>query len=279
MVTPGIHELTTGLEHRDGIYYSRTASAVSYPEEQRDVYFQIEDESYWFHHRNKCIIEALNHHPPQGAFFDIGGGNGYVSRAIEEAGFDTVLIESSPVAISHAHQRNLKQLICSTFNDAGFNDRCLPAVGLFDVLEHVREDMQFLQDIRLKMIPGGLLYITVPAYSSLWSEEDVRAGHIRRYTRGALLRRLVNAGFSPLYSTQFFTVLPIPIFLFRSIPAYLGLNSRGGSARTLRQNHSEGSPPLGTILNRIWNWELKQIRHRRSIRIGSSCLAIARRND
>lgn len=39
----------------DGIYYAIGSEAVSYPEEGNEACFEIEDQSFWFRHRNDCI--------------------------------------------------------------------------------------------------------------------------------------------------------------------------------------------------------------------------------
>jgi hypothetical protein len=50
----------------DGIYYTTGSEAISYPEEGNEACFQIEDQSFWFRHRNDCIRELVRHFPPRG---------------------------------------------------------------------------------------------------------------------------------------------------------------------------------------------------------------------
>ena len=37
---------------RDGIWYAGSDQEISYPEESYDVCFEVEESSFWFHHRN-----------------------------------------------------------------------------------------------------------------------------------------------------------------------------------------------------------------------------------
>ena len=69
-----------GLECRDGVWFTKTSSenALSYPSDGNDQCFRVEDSSYWFGHRNTCIVELVRQFPPNGLIFDIGGGNGFV---------------------------------------------------------------------------------------------------------------------------------------------------------------------------------------------------------
>jgi len=40
------------LEYKDGIYFSQNTNKISYPKESYQNCFQIEDNSFWFKHRN-----------------------------------------------------------------------------------------------------------------------------------------------------------------------------------------------------------------------------------
>jgi hypothetical protein len=64
-----------------GLWWPRTRSRVDYPDEGNAFSFQVEDQSFWFHQRNRCILAAVGRHPPAGPVFDIGGGNGRASIA------------------------------------------------------------------------------------------------------------------------------------------------------------------------------------------------------
>ena len=43
----------------DGIYYAAESEAISYPEEGNEACFEVEDQSFWFRHRNACIVETV----------------------------------------------------------------------------------------------------------------------------------------------------------------------------------------------------------------------------
>ena len=53
------------------------------------------------------------------------------------------------------------------------------SAGLFDVIEHTKDHHYFLAGIKNKIPKGSKIFITVPAYSALWSHEDIIAGHDR----------------------------------------------------------------------------------------------------
>jgi SAM-dependent methyltransferase len=274
-----VREIATKV-HRgeDGIWYSKLRSTISYPESGNDTYFELEDNSFWFNHRNRCIVELLRRFPPNGLFFDVGGGNGYVSLAIQNAGWPVALLEPGVHGATNARRRGLETIISSTFEDAGFLEATIPAVGIFDVLEHVPDDLGFLQLLTRSLKKDGRLYLTVPALGGLWSAEDDEAGHYRRYSSRDLRRLIRQAGLELEYLTYFFTVLPVPIFLLRSLPQKLGCSREPNRvARRNRTEHTGPTGPLNSAFQYMLNREVVQIQVGRTMAVGSSCLAAARK--
>ena len=130
----------------DGIWYAGSDEAVSYPSDGHDACAQIEDSSFWFKHRNACIIAAVQTHPPAvgDTIFDIGGGNGFVSLGLMKAGFEVAVVEPGAAGALNARKRGIPTVVCATTSAAGFVRSSLGAVGLFDVIEHIERDVQFL---------------------------------------------------------------------------------------------------------------------------------------
>ena len=221
-----IESIAAGLDlGADGIWRAADPRGVSYPVTGNEECFAIEERSFWFQHRNACIAAAIERHPPiRGEpIFDIGGGNGFVSVALQEMGFEVVLVEPGTSGAMRAKQRGIRTVICATLDAAMFDERALGAVGLFDVIEHLEDEAGSLRSIRRLLKAGGRLYATVPAYQALWSEEDESAGHFRRYTSRSITGSLCSAGFAIEYATYFFRPLPIPIFfVVRFLIAYGG---------------------------------------------------------
>ena len=269
--------LATNLQRGEGgIWHSPNRSEISHPDECQDWYLKVEDDSYWFRHRADCIVECLRRFPPGGPLLDVGGGNGHVSLAIRNAGFQPILVEPSLSAVQNAQSRGLAPLVCSTLEDAGWREQAVPAVASFDVMEHIEDDRSFLQTIGRLLAPGGRLYLTVPAYSLLWSSHDVTVGHFRRYTLGMLRRRLSAAGFETEFASYLFSPLPLPIALLRSLPFRLGM-SRQGRER-FAQEHSSGRGWMSRCLEVVLGWERRSLQHGRPIPFGSSCLIVARKS-
>lgn len=114
--------------------------------------------------------------------------------------------------------------------------RNLDLVTMFDVLEHVEDDVALLMELRRKMTPDGVLFISVPAHPWLFGAHDKRVGHYRRYSQHALEKTLRNAGFNVVWTTWY------NLFLF---PAMVLMRLRE------RNRDEERLTTLPAILNRL----------------------------
>jgi SAM-dependent methyltransferase len=272
-----LRAIAPGLElSAEGWWSSRKVSGVSYPDDGNSLCFLVEDSSFWFEHRNQCILQAMRQFPPPGSVFDVGGGNGCVALAMQRAGQDVVLIEPGLAGVRNALTRGISQVVRATLEDSQVRENSLPAVGLFDVVEHIADDQSFMEQIHRLTAPGGRVYITVPAFQWLWSAEDEQAGHARRYSRGDLRRLLESVGFEVELAAYFFGFLPLPVLLHRVLPYRLGLRPESGEA-AVRADHAGGNAVARRMLRTLMRRELSGIAAGRSIRIGGSCLAVARK--
>jgi len=108
-------------------------------------------------------------------------------------------------------------------------------VTLYDVVEHVEDDVAFLKNIARTLRPKGHIFISVPALQLLWSDFDVRNGHYRRYTRKHIERVVRAAGFEIEYATYWNMMLLIPTLL-------------------VRRSSGAGAVGLPRILDRMFYW-------------------------
>jgi SAM-dependent methyltransferase len=166
-------------------------------------------------------------------------------------------------------------VVCGTTHSAGFQNGTLPAIGVFDVVEHIEDDLGFLLHLGDLLKPGGMLYLTVPAYNFLWSHEDVSAGHFRRYTLASMKMKLVAAGLKQVFGTYVFSFLPLPVFLFRTLPYRSGLVGNGGAGKEVKRDHSQKQGLLGAMIASSSDFELQRIQAGKTFGFGGSCLIAA----
>lgn len=273
-----LHRIAKNIKKKDnGIYYSVMNSDISYPEDGNSNCFQIEKDSFWFNHRNDVILEAVKKYSPKKFFFDIGGGNGFVAKGLQESGVKVVLVEPGHQGALNAKRRNIKKVVCATLEDAQFNKSSIESMGMFDVVEHIQDDIGFLKDAHSYLEKGGYIYITVPAYKFLWSKEDDFAGHYRRYSLSQLETLVNKCGFDVVYSTYIFSILPLPVFLSRTIPTKLGLAKKSSDINKNKREHNNNKGFFNSILNRIWRWELQNIKKAKKIPFGGSSFVVAKK--
>jgi len=252
-------------------------SKISYPKEGNTLCYQLEENSYWFTHRNECIISLVKRFAKHDTFIDIGGGNGFVSLGLQNAGIKSVLLEPNKNGIRNAKKRGLKNVLCSSLEDAKFGEQSIHSAGIFDVLEHIENDTEFLIRLHSSLKKTGFLFITVPAIQFLWSDEDEFAGHFRRYTIHSLKGKLQNAGFTVVYSTHIFSILLLPILLFRSIPSIFRKRKEGDSSNYQIQ-HKPSLSVTSLLLRYCFASEIAWINKLKYIPFGSSCLVVAQNN-
>jgi len=268
------------LRFHEGIWLPRgPISPISYPEQANDFFSEIETTSFWFHHRNDCVLAMVRQYAPQGMFYDIGGGNGWVSLALERNGIPTVLVEPGH-GVHHARRRGLPRIVQSSLATAGFDHETLPAAGCFDVIEHISDEVDFCRLIHDLLQPGGHLFCTVPAGPWLWSEEDEAAGHCRRYTAAQLSKLLEQTGFQVIFLSHIFSWMSFPLFLGRTLPGWLSGRKKDGLSVNRKTAQDHHLPDwLRPLVSSFHRWELDRLESGRSVPWGTSILAVARKEQ
>lgn len=281
------HPPSHKLRKAGGIWHPKQKqNSISYPDWGNDAFAKIEDESFWFKHRNDCILNVASRYlDPRRDFWDIGAGNGFVAHMLEKNGFSTVLVEPGRGAC-HAQRRGLTRIVQSTLDDAGLKAGSLANVGCFDVMEHISDDRSFCNQIRRLLSENGYFIFTVPAGQWLWSNDDVLAGHYRRYSARTLRSLFSSAGLQLVYHTHIFVWLGLSIFLLRSLPSFLAgawrkaENGKRCSVAcdigTMRATHTLPIF-LNSVISKIHRWELLKIKQDGHIPTGTSILGVAKK--
>jgi SAM-dependent methyltransferase len=259
----------------DGIWRTPGNSAVSYPQEGHDTCFGVEDSSFWFAHRNRCIAAVVSRFPPPAGspIVDVGGGNGYVARMLQGMGHRTILVEPGDAGVRNARGRGLPELVQASTGDLDFVPGSVGAIGLFDVIEHIPDDAATLRSFHPMLAPQGRIYATVPAHAWLWSSADEHAGHQRRYTRRSIADLFLQCGFEPDFASYYFWPLPAPMLVKRVLLERIaGRRDNAGRAKS-----EHGAP--GAWIDRLLSWEAARLRRGRTIPMGASCIVAATKRD
>ncbi len=238
---------------------------------------RIETGHAWFRTRNRVIAGLVAQLRPA-RMLDVGCGTGTVLAAIADEcpGVSLAGLDLHPAAVAHARHR----LERGGAVDLVVGDALRPpfgavfdAVGMFDVLEHLPDDVAALRAQRAMVRPGGSLILTVPADPALWSYFDEAARHTRRYTGETLAAALAAAGFRVEYLSLMMVPLRPALAAYRRLSA--GRARSGGAARAAMQDlriTPVADPLMGALLAR----ERPRILRRERLAGGTSLIAIAR---
>lgn len=246
--------------------------------------FAIEDRHFWFRARNH-LLAAVARQLTAGMHsgyrvLEVGCGTGSVLKTLEAACPDGCVygMDLYREGLVYARRRVSAPLVQGDVHRPPFAQQ-FDLIGMFDVLEHLPDDVGVLRDLGKMLAPGGWLMLTVPAYRSLWSYFDEAARHQLRYAPSELRERLLAAGFRVEYLSPYMTLLFPLVWLARRVAARLP----GKAASEEQRNHDLTENELRTIpvVNEILAWILSQetrpILARRVLPFGTSLIAIAQK--
>lgn len=234
---------------------------------------RLEEANFWFRSRNLLVTWAIKTFCPDfRSLLEIGCGTGYVLSGINKA-FPHTTLHGSEIfttglgfAAARLPQVDFMQMDATNIP---FREE-FDVIGAFDVLEHIDEDEQVLDQAFRALRPQGTMLITVPQHPWLWSSTDDYACHVRRYTATDLHRKVESAGFKIVRSTSFVTIL-LPAMI---VSRLLQRNDSGNIDATAELKIS---PWLNSIFYRLLLAELALIKKGLSFSVGGSRLIVAKK--
>ncbi len=233
----------------------------------------LEPGNFWFRARNQLITWAIGRYFAEAKnFLEIGCGTGFVLSGIEKQ-FPSLSLSGSEIystALTCASTRTRNaQLFQMDARRIPFADE-FDVIGAFDVLEHIENDLEVLQQMHKAVRPGGGIIITVPQHKFLWSCQDEHACHVRRYSLSGLRQKAEEAGFHIVRTTSFVSFLLSLMMLSR-----LAKNSGKNNPDVMAELKIGKS--MNAILESVLGLERGLIRSGINFPFGGSLLLIARK--
>lgn len=175
----------------------------------------VERDHWWFRGRREIISHVIRKMtlPERPLILEAGCGTGGNLEALSRIGV-TYAFEMNAVALNmalkNAHGAQVRR---GWLPDAvPFPDQLFDLICMFDVLEHIADDVLAIEKLSQKLAPEGYFFLTVPALPVLWSEHDVELHHHRRYMRKQLIDVMERGGLEVTWISYFnFCLLPVAV--------------------------------------------------------------------
>ncbi|MBM6583766.1 class I SAM-dependent methyltransferase [Microvirga sp. BT689] len=170
------------------------------------------EHGFWSIARNRTIDSALEEavrigvRTSRGRILEIGCGPGIVVNALRAEGHDAWGVELGEPTVREAAKPYVTTGMAAQDLDAAFR-ASIETIMLLDVIEHIEDEVSFLQSILPAFPNCRSLIVTVPARPEVWSNYDEYYGHFRRYTRETLDAAIMRAGLIPERTRYFFKAL------------------------------------------------------------------------
>lgn len=243
-------------------------------------YSEFEDHHWWFRGRRKvlrALMEDLDWRVGL-RVLEIGVGSGTSMQTLYPEGVEVYGLEPDVRNAEIARRRTQRPVYVGALERLPEEVRTEPfdVVTLFDVLEHLPDDVGALRRLRELLRPEGKLVLTVPAYMWLWSRHDVVNEHYRRYTARELARKLGEAGYRVCRVTYFNTLMLIPIAVFRWVSNVAGQIRPPKPAQRVPSDFEFRTGPLDTLWACIFALEAPWLR-RWNLPAGVSVFGLAQR--
>lgn len=242
-------------------------------------YYDLERNHWWFKARERIIsnlikklISENNYSAREISILNIGCSTGRSSEYLSEFGKVTS-IEYDDFCCEFAREKTGLEIIHGSITELPFSVEKFDLVCAFDVIEHVKDDQLAVNEMKRVLKENGIIFITIPAFMSLWSHHDEINQHFRRYKLHEVERlfKFDKIG-KTIFSSYFNFFLFLPIYLFRKLSNLLKLGDKRKGAGSDFETFNPGL--VNTLLYYLMKTETYFINSRISFPFGVSILYV-----
>jgi SAM-dependent methyltransferase len=230
---------------------------------------KAESSHWWFTGRRHILEDIIKglHLSGNPEILEIGSGTGGNLKMLSQFG-KVIAVEMNDDARDLSEQ--IPDISCEIQagyapNNLGLGSRKFDLICLFDVLEHIDQDIETLNIVKSLLAPGGTVIITVPAYRALWGSHDEHLHHYRRYERAELKDKIINAGYI-VKKLSFMNMFLLPLAILARVVDKI---RKPKSATGTKSPH----PAVNNTLRMIFSSE-KSLLQKMDIPFGLSLVAI-----
>lgn len=148
------------------------------------------------------ILYNLSNRVPLGKLLDVGCAMGHFMAFAKRYGWEVEGVECSPYAAQYAAEKCGAKVHGMMLKDAHLTQDFYNACVLVEVVEHLADPRETMEEVWRLLEPGGLVYLTTPnfaSYRSLLLREEwdpvIPVGHLYYFDSSSLGNLLTSAGF------------------------------------------------------------------------------------
>jgi SAM-dependent methyltransferase len=175
---------------------------------------ETESRHWWFVGRRKILSHLIAglRLPTNARLLEVGSGTGGNLQMLSAFGHVSAMEMDATARTICAQKTGVRFDVRPGFcpDDIPFAGEKFDLICMFDVLEHIDEDVQTLIALKALLADGGRILISVPAYRWLWSAHDEFLHHKRRYSSAEFRQKVASAGLQ-LARVSYFNTILFPI--------------------------------------------------------------------
>ena len=159
----------------------------------------------WELSRVECLIKEIKNYHNGKNILDIGCGDSYLDYRLMNEINDIDKFYGIDIYAKEEFNDG-KYFVVNNYNS--LKNKFFDTILMFDVLEHVENDSDFLKNTVAPMLKdNGKIIMTVPAYQCLFSKHDEKLKHYRRYNIKMVKEACKKSDFNIINSHYFYASL------------------------------------------------------------------------
>ncbi len=247
-------------------------------------YYDYERKHWWFITRNNLLMQIIEKNiiteDKKLKILNVGAGTGFTSELLSKYG-EVTSVEYENSCVEFVNANTSLHLTEGSILDLQFEDNTFDLVCAFDVVEHVEDDVKAASEMIRVAKKDGYVFISVPAFQSLWSKHDEINHHYRRYKKEQILSLFLKSNkLQNIYHTYFNSLLFIPIYAVRKLNN-VKEKIAGNKAKSLSESSTDFDMAGGGFSSKILKWlfsrELFIVRKKQSLPFGVSFTLLAKK--
>lgn len=217
---------------------------------EQERYYDLGKEYWWLKGKYKIIdsfIKLFSKRFIKNSvninILDYGCGPGNMLDYLSKYGM-VYGIDYSEKAIEFCRLRGYLNTLAEKTLPIKFPNNHFDIITSIDVLEHIEDDSAVIAELFRLLKPGGLLFVTVPAFQILWGAHDEIYGHKRRYLKKYIVKKFELNNMIVIKSTYFEFIFFFPLLFARTIKKII----------LWKNNKKDDFYPVPSIINKFLTW-------------------------